>query len=442
MDLIPVLLHGLAEDAAKPTCATVFNLFVRLLPRLRLPPRGSKEDEELRTKLGLDVRQDDAAFVSSWFGKLILLSIVRSRPAGSGSRPACPGLTADDYDFLTLSGKIGVWDASHNEGMSLTETKITVLSFLASGAFSDTEKFTPALFAAADPNSRISSIGEDLLKRTTVSMEDPNRVEELYGLYIKARPALQTRILILLSKSVIATTFPRKIIGIVQNGMQPSHPEIPEIKGLEAKKLRNAMFNFMNWVSRMGSSDDLQQVAPSLVTFLKDYIEEQGWPVPNDRSPDEAALRALAYETLGSMAKTVPALVQEVDLSLVRWLFRSLTEERSSDSIFISIQGALSSLLTAFSHPLNPELLKALRSLLLEYMNLEQDDQVVRSARFTAVRWANRCLEYDDIVGRWIDILAVGGHQDERSDVVEEGNKGLVNGPCKASCWSNLLIGF
>jgi proteasome component ECM29 len=59
-------------------------------------------------------------------------------------------------------------------------------------------------------------------------------------------------------------------------------------------------------------------------------------------------------------------------------------------------------------------------------MTQEEGDEVVRSARFVAVRWANRCLEFHDIVGRWIDILALGGRPDERSDVVEEGTKGLV----------------
>jgi proteasome component ECM29 len=65
--------------------------------------------------------------------------------------------------------------------------------------------------------------------------------------------------------------------------------------------------------------------------------------------------------------------------------------------------------------------------LLLKYMTLQEDDTIVRGARFATVRWANRCLEYNDIVGRWIDILALGGRTDERSDVVEEGKKGLVS---------------
>ncbi|PQE08767.1 proteasome component protein [Rutstroemia sp. NJR-2017a BVV2] len=421
MDLIPTLIHGLAGDADKPTCATVFNLFLRLLPQLRVPSRGSKEDTELRHQLGLDEHQDDAKFLASWFGKLILLTIVRAAPSGV----TCPGLSVKEYEFLTLTGKQETWDPSSDEGLNLTQTKITVLNFLASGAFTDEERFLPALFASADSNSRISGIGDDLLKRSAVSLEDAELVHGLLGIYFSLKPALQTRVLVLLTKSAISTTFPREIVKIVQEGIQPNDNTNVPAPGLETIKFRNALFNYMNWVSRMGSINDLSQVAPQLVGFLRTYIEDQGWPVPHERSSDAAALRALAYETLGALAKTTPSIVLEEDLSLIRWLFRSLTEEGSSDDIFVSIEGALASLLSAFAAPLPTKIRDELRLLLLKYMTLQEGDEIVRSARFSTVRWANRCLEYSDIVARWIDILALSARTDERSDVVEEGAKGL-----------------
>lgn len=424
--MLPVLFHGLAKDSGKPTCATVFNLFLRLLPRLRLPPKGSKEDAELRAKLGLDDHVEDAKFVSSWFSKLMLLTVTRSGGSDMTTRYLPPGLKSEEHDFLTLNGKADTWDPNSNEGLNLTETKITVLSFLASGTFTDSERFMTALFATADTNSRISTFGEDMLKRTTVSLEDHALIKSLYDVYPVSKPAIQIRILLLLSKSAIAIKFPQKILGLVQAGMQPGNVESQAVKGLEALKLRNAMFNFMNWVARVGSAGDLEQVAPALVRFLRGYIEEQGWPVPNDRSADQVSVRALAYETLGSMAKAVPGITYEPNLTLVRWLFRSLTEERSADSIFISIEEALAGLLGAFKAPLYGALAAELRSLLLEYVMRREDETVVRSARFTAVRWANRCLEYSDVVGRWIDILALAGNLNDRSDVIEEGNKGLV----------------
>jgi proteasome component ECM29 len=422
MDLLPTLLHGLAKDAGKPTCATVFNLFLRLLPRLHIPLRGSKEDSELRHQLGLDGRVEDAKFVASWFGKLLLLTIIRFQATGV----TCPGLTVPDYEFLTLNGKQEAWDPAAEEGLNLTQTKILVLSFLASGAFTDEERFLPALFASGDSNSRISGVADDLLKRSTMSLEDPDMIKHLLDIYFDLKPALRTRLLILLTKSAISTTFPSYIVRIVQDGIQPDDNTNIPAKGLETVKFRNALFNYMNWVARMGSVSDLKQFTPQLVGFMRSYIEDQGWPTPYERSADAAALRALAYETLGSLAKTTTSIVLEKELSLVRWLFKSLTEEGSSDAIFVSIEGALASLLNAFATPLDPTITKELRLLLLKYMTLEEGGDVVRNSRFATVRWANRCLEYSDIVGRWIDILALGGRTDERSDVVEEGKKGLV----------------
>jgi proteasome component ECM29 len=58
-------------------------------------------------------------------------------------------------------------------------------------------------------------------------------------------------------------------------------------------------------------------------------------------------------------------------------------------------------------------------------MTVSENGDVVRSARQTATKWANQCLSYSDVYGRWVDILAVAGRQDERTDVAEEGQKGL-----------------
>ncbi|KUJ22517.1 ARM repeat-containing protein [Mollisia scopiformis] len=421
MNLIPTILHGLEKDAGKTTCATIFNLFLRLLPRLRLPLRGSKEDNELRQQLGLDEHSEDAKFAASWFAKLMLLVVVRSTATGV----SCPGLTVQEYEFLTLSGKQTTWDPSSDEGLNLTQTKILVLAFLTSGAFTDEERFLPALFASGDANTRISGAGEDLLKRSTVSLEDADAISNLLQIYFTLKPPLQTRVLVLLTKSAVSTTFPSQVVRIVQEALSPHDNTNLPAPGLETIKFRNSLFNYMNWVSRIASKSDLAHVAPQLVGFLRRYIEDQGWPVPHERSLDAASLRALAYETLGSLAKTAPSIVVEKDLSIVRWLLRSLTEEGSSESIFVSIEGALASLLGAFAPPLDPILNKELQLLLLQYMTLQEGGNIVRSARFATVRWANRCLEYKDVVARWIDVLALAGRTDERSDVVEEGKKGL-----------------
>lgn len=185
LELLPILIQGLSTDYDKSTqhASQLFHLILRLLVHFKLPPRGSKEDTELRVRL--NVADEDAAFLSRWFGKLILLTLVRQSTAEDASKPRCPGLSADEYSFLTQQGKPDAWDPSSEAGLSLSESKALVTRLLSSGMFKDEEKFLPALFAAADTNSRISEVGEDILKRVmlTQDLEDATSVEALFGLY-------------------------------------------------------------------------------------------------------------------------------------------------------------------------------------------------------------------------------------------------------------------
>lgn len=156
---------------------------MRLLTHFKLPLRGSKEDDELRATLGIN--DEDASFISKWFGKLLLLTTSRQISAGTESSARCPGLSAEEYKFLTLQGKPDAWDPSADAGLNLTEAKALVTRLLASGMFTDDEKFLPALFASADTNSRIYEVGEDVLKRVALSkdLEDASLVETLLNLY-------------------------------------------------------------------------------------------------------------------------------------------------------------------------------------------------------------------------------------------------------------------
>jgi proteasome component ECM29 len=452
------LINGLADIASGPGThgATLFNLLLRLLPLFPLPPRGSKEDSELRKSLGLTERPVDAEFLASWFGKVILLTLSRPGDKGDSSNAIqrCPGISSDEYAFLTLGGKSETWSSEEKSGINLVATKISVARFVSSGAFTDQERFLPALFASADPNSRISDIGDDILKRTLpcVSLEDYALVDQLFCIYFGSseahgpppvKPALQTKILGLLSKSAVSTTFTNYIMRVVE-GIMPQNTAGGDAgvasgsSGREASKLRGAIFSFTNWAARIGSASDLRSIAPTLVYKLRDYIEHQGWPslsaTSEGVSSSELSLRGYAYESIGLLAKTSPEeLLLDPNMDLLRWLFRSLSEEGSGESISVSIEEGISSVIGAFSGDMDVDVTEALRSLLLKHMELQVGDdssagngsKVRRSTRFVAVRFANRCLPYSDVVGRWIDLLAIGGRPGEKSDVVEEGKKGL-----------------
>ena len=112
----------------------------------------------------------------------------------------------------------------------------------------------------------------------------------------------------------------------------------------------------------------------------------------------------------------------------------SLSEDPSGKDVSISVEQALSSVLGGFRVELSPELESSLTDLLLHQMGIHPPDasdsdspnhNIVRSTRFIAVRFANRCLPYKSATARWIDILAINGGNNERSEVLEEGRKGL-----------------
>ena len=448
MELLPTLVQGLAEnfqDSAAHT-ANLFNVLLKLLHHVVLPLRGSSEDLELRVKFGLAERPEDADFIAAWLGKVILFSVQASDPKSS------PGLSLADCDFLQLYGKDRIWDPANSGGLNLAETKIVSARFLSSGVFIDSERFLPALFASADTNSRLSDIGDDMLKRATpaISLEDRNLIQKLYGLYLGAqdpagpqpvRRSLQTKILALLGRSQEATRFLPEIAQIVRDALQMRHPNLeqpvgaPKL-GLENTKLRSQAFAFTNWVARMGSKEDHSALAPTLVDDLRSYIHTQGWPRMNDgintASSGEISSRSYCYESIGLLAKACPEKVLvDSNLDLLRWLFTSLGMDASGKDISISIEQALSNVLGAFTHNVDPNVETALTGLLMHNMALrvgEHDSNgnvVVRSTRYAAVRFANRCLPFGNVNARWIDVLALTGGPQERNELIEEGRRGL-----------------
>ncbi|KAH8731379.1 proteasome stabiliser-domain-containing protein [Phaeosphaeriaceae sp. PMI808] len=441
LELLPILFRGIANDYEKSTqhASQLFHLILRLLAHFKLPLRGSKEDDELRSTLGLG--DQDAAFLSKWFGNLLLLQIARPSSLEAAGSLRCPGLSVEHYKFLTLQGKPDAWDPSSDSGLDLTESKALVVRSLASGLFKDEEKFYPALFASSDTNSRISEVGEDTLKRVMLSkdLEDSNLVEALLLLYfgsttpegqLPVKAPLRIRILGVLSRSVKCSAYPLQVARIVEEGLLSAELNpTNKTAGREASRFRSAIFSLVNFVARRGTPSDLSIVAGGLVGNLRAFVQDQGWPIA-DRDQD-MELRGYGYETIGLLAKAAPqAILIESSLDLLEWLFRSLREDTAGKDVAVSIEEALSSVLGAFANPFEPSVMPAFRQLLLRYTALGQvttpaSDRFIRSTRYVATRFANRCLPYNDVLARWIDILAVSGGIAERHEVVEEGQRGL-----------------
>ncbi|PYI09032.1 proteasome component [Aspergillus sclerotiicarbonarius CBS 121057] len=442
VEILLPLLQGISEIGTSVNqAAVVFNLVLRLLPLLKLPPKDSDDDVQLKSRLGLSDR--DTKFLSAWFEKLLLLF-----PTDKSS-PTCPGLSPADYTFLNKSAPVTeTWNPSSEGGLNLTETKVNALRFLASGAFSHRERFLPALIASADANFRLSDIGEELLKRFVPDLEAPDVVQQLYELYFgaetpdgapPARPALQTRILVFLGKSIRATKDRWRVIRVIEEGLLSDAARSSQ--GLQASKLRTQIFNFTTWVVRMGSSSDLEEMAPKLITGLKDFIHSQGWPSPGasgQKLPStDLSLRGLAYESIGIMVPKANFAVHDGEESLsgfelIQWLFTSLTSDDSSSQIFVSIEQALGSILNSSIDSWDNDFHGQLRPFLVRQMNNYPGGEdpmtgfsVVRGPQYAAVRFANRFLPYNDVVARWIDLMAIARGSENHQEVMEEGKKGL-----------------
>jgi len=217
-ELLPTTLSGISQSGSHG--AQVFNLLLRLLDSFPLPPRGSKDDVELRVRLG--VSDDDAKYMADMTGKFLLFVPQK------GTAQACPALTKEDYAFFTLQGKPEIWDPSTG-GLNLSRTKISMAKLMASGLFTDKERFLPALFASADPASTISDVGDDMMKRAlpAIDLEDDTLIKHLLDLYIgmdgtpRVRPPLRLKILGLLNKSTRSTTFSHQIMKVVDDGVAP-----------------------------------------------------------------------------------------------------------------------------------------------------------------------------------------------------------------------------
>ncbi|KAJ5894394.1 hypothetical protein N7495_006085 [Penicillium taxi] len=459
VEVLPPLLQGIAQIGTSVTQgAIVFNLVLRLLPLFKLPPMGGEEDQKLKQRLGLS--DDDSEFLSFWLGKLLLLS---AAPTGAST---CPGLSPEEYKFLNKGSPIGeTWNPASPGGLNMTETKVIALRFIGSGAFVDTQRFIPSLIASADSNSRLSDLGDETLKRFAVNLEESQVVEQLYDLYFgaetadgapPARPPLQAKIITFLGKSIKATENTQRIFKLIEDGLLSDTAR--SAQGLQASKLRTQIFNFTTWVVRMGSPSDLKQIAPKIIAGLRDFIQSQGWPSPGasgQKLPTtDLSLRGLAYESIGILVPKVDFQTQveteeNFEFDLVRWLFNSLSADDSSPQIFVSIDQALGSILnsslnshdTDFQNQLRPFLVRQM-SLLPGDMNSETGFNVVRGVQYATVRFANRFLPYNDIVARWIDLMAIARGSGRQQEVVEEGKKGLhpywfrLLNPTKDEKWS------
>jgi proteasome component ECM29 len=125
-------------------------------------------------------------------------------------------------------------------------------------------------------------------------------------------------------------------------------------------------------------------------------------------------------------------------LDLLRWLFDSLARDASGNSITVSIEESLSTILGTLGRVELSQAEQGVLEGLLTHQMLQSADleanQRLRSTRYTAVRFANRCLPFASVQARWVNVLAMGAVGD-RTEVREEGQRGL------SPYWHRMLNG-
>jgi proteasome component ECM29 len=424
--LVPTVLNGIACDEGLGQDA-IFNLFLRLLPDIKLPPRASQEDALFRDEIGLSDPKD-ADFVAQRLCWLFLL-------AGTLEQSVKRGLEESQFKFLTLD-KPDTW-AKENQGLSLGETRRKAVKLLESGAFTDAERFLPALYASAQADSEVSSVGNDMMKRTSVSLEDEATVKEMFLAHSRLGPPYRVRILRLLSKSSFAATLGMSIWEVFElhhKSWTESRSEGDAGYPLWVIENAKALFQFLNWTVKVAPRTAMfARVARSIMEHLMNFLMVfQGFPKPEPTrdTADDRTLRCLAYDTIGALAQAFinpsPEMITKTDEHLcnfVLWLLHALASDPTPDAV-VHIDGALSSISSVFRPVRESDVYKAFIEKLWDLMTTEPLSPFIRSIRHALVQLANRCYPFSNTYARLIDIVAVS-RRDERSEVVEEGRRGL-----------------
>ncbi|KIV78326.1 hypothetical protein PV11_10053 [Exophiala sideris] len=405
-----------------------FGFLLEVLRQWKLPERGSKEETALEETFSLTTTQTDQ--LARRISDFVLYD------------PKNPN-TQSEADFLA------VYDTNHKRR---SEVVPPLAKFLCTPLFTDQQRFIPAVIMSVDANAAAMTTSDIMFKQFNFDLEDEQNVDALFTLYDRSRPKLQTRILTLMSRSQKSTTRPEKVLSLVQEQLHPSSVSdgsAATATGLEAAKLRSALFSYLTWVVRVGQH--LGNISHRVQDLLKEYIEGQGWPAMTDRSSaPEMELRAKAYESIGLLAAVKKDTAKDDDtetkdpsldvmtwddaetntrtLDLITWLFTSLRCDTTRD-IRGSIEEAIGRVMNTVTN-LDDQSLSRLKQLLLWNVLASpgQEDpiyyfQTVNSTRYPAVRFANKCLPFHDVDARFMNVLALASS--DRREVSEEGTRGL-----------------
>ncbi|KAK6534581.1 proteasome component M29, variant 2 [Arthrobotrys megalospora] len=442
--LLPGILHAFDEISAGHA-RTMFQILLNTLAQLPSPPaRGSPAAAEYRQLLDLENHETAAAFLSQKFEDLLLLTLTPFQSSEAVSGLSCPGLSTDQFEFLTLGKKETF---SHSR---LSNIKQRALEFLAVAGFSDKNLYFPFLIAAgSDSGSQLINLGEDGLKRLNVDLDHlelsdtaktdeklkkPNDtgihiVRKLYNLYLgipekktpAAKASLKSRVLSILSKSILAlkeeVVPPTEIQKVVEEGLLGDNPEYNF-------KFRSSVFAFLVHVTRLGGDNLIQTVGYVIVENVRTWIYTDGWPRSTSGNTTQLSnhLRSQGYTTIGLLARRVPTFIVQNDLQILRFLLSAVRGE--AKEMRSSAEEAISSILPCFSL-MTQNQRKEVKE--LAFQSLLDDSDT--SGWGSYLKIVNRASSFGDPVRIWMCLLACAttatGNAEASRDIVDDGKKAL-----------------
>ncbi|TGZ79375.1 ARM repeat-containing protein [Ascodesmis nigricans] len=406
-EMLPVILKGrISHFAEELSRITMFNLLLRLLSDYEFPQRGTKEDEALRALFGFDENEDEATYLAGHIRRLMLLN-ARSREETRTPMT----LTPAEMRFLVHGVPPGSNDdpSWFGPGLSLHQVKLGALKFIASGAFTDRERFL-AVLAARDAESTVADVADGIFKRTNVPLEDPDLIDEIYNMAVgwnddsgparPVSPTLRIHLIPLLaqSKEAVSGRWRYKIVLILS-----------EATGSVTLRLQRVSFGLMRWAATMGDETMVGYIIIRLAEAFRDWLSNKSRPTG---VPD--VLVGEVYEIFGLLISRCPYELKDARLYYIRFFFDRLDNEKNG--LVDNVERALGTMLVGLLKMRLPEATQNnLEEFILEIVSTDG-----RSKK-QAVKWGGRLLPFHSVVGRWIGILAaeMGG------TVAEEGSKAL-----------------
>ncbi len=428
-----LLLDGVS---VRPTAQqkTILHIFVSCMGGMDY----SAGAEERKSRFAAFISNDaDRSLVLSFFSDLLLytpnqnqmsayekkqLAAARAAAGGADANAPAPvtvptGMSLEAIEFVTRDGKV-----TYDEPNELTRVKLSVLSFVSSGLFSDNDILAHGLIAASGGDHSVVSKGDDMLRRLRgIDFERSTTQQTLFSLILgstndktvpdnkkRSGASIALKLLILphLSRSYFAANEHALALKVVFDCLF----------GQTSPRLKLAGLQFFIWIVAKAAPNKLQNLAPLYVSALLKFLATFNaasapatpsaadtpttpTPAPAAATPDtvprpmggmpapnysyarnsatgqstllDAQLKGNTYNALGQLGHKFPALFN-TELRMIHLFFKALQEE-SDNGILQNIHEGLTLLRECYVSS-RPELKLQLQQMLL---GLAQHDKYV-----------------------------------------------------------------